>query len=419
MKIRAGAAAAAVPAAECQPPSRRTRAAPPWRRHGSHLPCRPGLLADQERHHAWFTPPPRECMQSIPHPPPSLARSPQAKHAISTSPGTTPRRISPSLAIVRAASSASIFGTARRRPRRSTCPHPSPDSDPNSSSAITARSASPRMAQRVYFGCAPPPPSRQPPPNPPPISPASTSGTGRTTSSSPCKRSAPRSDRNRTYRAVYDLASGKFFQLADATLADVTPSEDGRWGLGLDDREYRRRSRIRYALLRRLPGRSRHRQPASFSAASTAAPGPGRPTAAICLTFDGKDWTTVNVATGQTANLTASLGVKFFERAGRPSRHAVGLRLGGWSKDGRSVLLYDRYDIWQVAPDGGSPRNLTAGHRPQPASAIALREARLRIRAMRDIDLDQPLLLRARMRTRATPASSASVPAPTPRRRSW
>jgi hypothetical protein len=31
-------------------------------------------------------------------------------------------------------------------------------------------------------------------------------------------------------------------------------------------------------------------------------------------------------------------------------------------KDGKHVLLYDRYDIWRVAPDGTGAKNISAGH---------------------------------------------------------
>ncbi|MEO7217335.1 MAG: prolyl oligopeptidase family serine peptidase, partial [Gemmatimonadaceae bacterium] len=35
--------------------------------------------------------------------------------------------------------------------------------------------------------------------------------------------------------------------------------------------------------------------------------------------------------------------------------------VAGWSKDGRSVLLYDKYDIWSLPLDGSKGRDLTAG----------------------------------------------------------
>jgi dipeptidyl aminopeptidase/acylaminoacyl peptidase len=34
---------------------------------------------------------------------------------------------------------------------------------------------------------------------------------------------------------------------------------------------------------------------------------------------------------------------------------------GGWLAGDRGVVLYDRYDLWQVAPDGGNPVRLTRG----------------------------------------------------------
>ena len=35
--------------------------------------------------------------------------------------------------------------------------------------------------------------------------------------------------------------------------------------------------------------------------------------------------------------------------------------LAGWAKDGKSVLLYDKYDLWSLPLDGSKGRNLTAG----------------------------------------------------------
>ena len=35
--------------------------------------------------------------------------------------------------------------------------------------------------------------------------------------------------------------------------------------------------------------------------------------------------------------------------------------VAGWTTDDKFVLLYDRYDVWQIAPDGSSARNMTAG----------------------------------------------------------
>src|SRR4029078_10633609 len=56
----------------------------------------------------------------------------------------------------------------------------------------------------------------------------------------PMQKVRAETERRRTYSTVYHLAEKKLVQLADSTMSEVTPSEDGLWALGGDDREYRR-----------------------------------------------------------------------------------------------------------------------------------------------------------------------------------
>jgi dipeptidyl aminopeptidase/acylaminoacyl peptidase len=80
------------------------------------------------------------------------------------------------------------------------------------------------------------------------------------------------------------------------------------------------------------------------------------------LAFDGKDWNTISVPDGKTANLTSKLPYKFYnEETDTPSLPGS-YGVAGWTKDGKSVLLYDHYDIWQVSPDGSAAKNITAGY---------------------------------------------------------
>src|SRR5262249_43431757 len=55
----------------------------------------------------------------------------------------------------------------------------------------------------------------------------------------PMQKVRANQDRNRSYRAVFNLADKKFLQLADETMENVTPDSDGRLALGADDRAYR------------------------------------------------------------------------------------------------------------------------------------------------------------------------------------
>jgi dipeptidyl aminopeptidase/acylaminoacyl peptidase len=167
-------------------------------------------------------------------------------------------------------------------------------------------------------------------------------------------------DRDRTYTAAYLIPEHKLIQLADPALADVTPSENARWIMGSDDREYRpladwdEHYADAYIIDATTGARTlvskRHRGQVSWS-----------PNGRYLLAFDGKDWSTISIPDGKTVNLTSKLGVKFFnEETDTPSTPAA-YGNAGWTKDGSWVLLYDKYDIWRAAPDGSSAKNITSG----------------------------------------------------------
>ena len=80
--------------------------------------------------------------------------------------------------------------------------------------------------------------------------------------------------------------------------------------------------------------------------------------------FDGKDWIVTLVSGAGPVNLTAKLGVNFWnEETDTPSTpRAYGM--AGWTVDGKYILLYDRFDFWRVAADGSSAKNHDQRLRP-------------------------------------------------------
>ena len=198
---------------------------------------------------------------------------------------------------------------------------------------------------------------------------------------------------SKNYRAVFHLADRSCRQLASDDLASVTPAPVGDWALGLDDRAYRhllggqefvapfdavlvnQRSGTRTPLLKKQTSEL------SFS-----------PGGKYLLTFDGKDWHTLSVPGGKKINLSGRLGVRFdrewHDTPSTPPPHGH----AGWTKDDKQVLIYDRYDLWQIAPDGSGAKNLTAGLGRK--NTVRLRVVRLDPRE-RSFDPAKPLLLRA------------------------
>ena len=200
-------------------------------------------------------------------------------------------------------------------------------------------------------------------------------------------------DRDRTFETAYLIPEHKLVQLADDAMETVTPSESPQWVLGSDDREYRK-----------MQDYTEHFNDTYLVDAST---GTRRllvkqnhgnttwsPNGRYLLNFDGKDWSAISVPDGKTVNLTAGLGMKFFnedtDTPGLPGAYGS----AGWTKDGKYVLLYDRYDIWRAAPDGSGAKNITMGY--GRGHEVRLRYVRTETDAReRWIDPAKPLLLQS------------------------
>jgi dipeptidyl aminopeptidase/acylaminoacyl peptidase len=207
----------------------------------------------------------------------------------------------------------------------------------------------------------------------------------------PMQKVRAEQEKYRSYRAVFHLKEKKFVQLADEKMADINPSSDGRWALGSDDRAYR-------IMVGYDPGYS------DIYLVNTADGSRKRlfekrqgglswsPSGKYALFFDGKDWNSLSVPEGKVVNLTKPLGVNFWQEDHDSPSTAPGYGNAGWTKDDKYVLLYDRYDIWQVAPDGSSAKNLTDGVGRK--EKIEFRYARLDPQE-KAVDPQQPMLLRA------------------------
>ena len=207
----------------------------------------------------------------------------------------------------------------------------------------------------------------------------------------PIQRVRAEQERQRSYRAVYLTKDKKFVQLADEGMENISPSNDGRYAVGSDNRAYRVMADYDpgfsdYYLVNSSDGtRKQIGQKKRFGVSLS-------PGAKYAIYFDGKDWNSYSVADGRIVNLTRSLGVNFFDEDNDTPSTPGSYGVGGWTKDDREVLLYDRYDVWRVSPDGSGAKNLTDGIGRR--DKITFRYVRLDPKE-RSIDPAKPLLLRA------------------------
>ncbi|HWC95162.1 MAG TPA: prolyl oligopeptidase family serine peptidase [Candidatus Sulfopaludibacter sp.] len=200
-------------------------------------------------------------------------------------------------------------------------------------------------------------------------------------------------DRDRTFVASYAIAGHKLQQLADTELDTVTPSENPQFILGTDDRAYRRAQDYdeRFSDAYIVDSATGTRKLISKKARGGLS---WSPSGRYLLAFDGKDWNSISVPDGKSVNLTGSLPAKFWnEETDTPSTPGS-YGQPNWTKDGKSILLVDQYDVWRISPDGTGAKNLTGGYG---------RAHNLRFRPVRTendprerwIDPAKPLLLQA------------------------
>ena len=74
-----------------------------------------------------------------------------------------------------------------------------------------------------------------------------------------------------------------------------------------------------------------------------------------------KAWYSYRIADGKTFNLTGKLGVKFEDEEWDSPSEPGPYGNAGWTEGDKAFLVYDRYDIWEIAPDGTKSRMLTNG----------------------------------------------------------
>jgi dipeptidyl aminopeptidase/acylaminoacyl peptidase len=166
-------------------------------------------------------------------------------------------------------------------------------------------------------------------------------------------------DRRFTYASVYNVGSGRFLRLATEDMPRVDFTPDGRWGIGRNDAAYRDD-------LTRPDGYADYeRIDPSTGETAELVKNLHRPMGTspdgkwFLYLADGKVQA-VALATLQHTDLSSSSGVDFVNHDFDQVDEAPAWGVGGWTKDG-SVLLYTKWDVWQVPLAGGKATDLTAG----------------------------------------------------------
>jgi dipeptidyl aminopeptidase/acylaminoacyl peptidase len=165
-------------------------------------------------------------------------------------------------------------------------------------------------------------------------------------------------ERRSTKAAILDVASGSIRQVADDDMKTVTPTDDLQWAIGRVDTPYR--GQVEW-------GGSKtdiYRVNLLNGVRTLVEPGLSR---TMGFSPDGK-WF-LYLKSGRVYSYEMATGKKTVIDGGRSFVNAEDdhdyekpvYGVAGFTADGASALLYDRYDVWALPLAGGSITNLTKG----------------------------------------------------------
>lgn len=182
----------------------------------------------------------------------------------------------------------------------------------------------------------------------------------------PMQRVRANRERNRTWRGVWHFDEKRYVQLATPEMAEVMPARTGLAALGTDDRAYRRMVDYdgNYQDVYAVDTRTGARRRLARMVRGGGFGGGGwqiSPDGEFAAYFNSRSWFLVRLADGAARNATGALPVAFHREDHDSPSEPPPYGAAGWSKDSKSLYVYDRYDVWQLFSDGSAPRNLTAG----------------------------------------------------------
>lgn len=180
----------------------------------------------------------------------------------------------------------------------------------------------------------------------------------------PMQKSRAEEDGKFSCLSVFHLGPGnrKFVRLADEELPEIELSDGAAMAVGLSNVPYRQliswdREYSDVYLVDVSTGARKKVLDKSFYGASLS------PSGKYLCYFNNADkaWYTYRIADGKAFNLTGGLGVRFEEEIWDEPEEPGPYGTAGWVENDSAILIYDRYDIWEISPDGRTARMATNG----------------------------------------------------------
>ncbi len=198
-------------------------------------------------------------------------------------------------------------------------------------------------------------------------------------------------DRKFTYRSVFLLKREQFIPLTDEAMPAISIPRDGKFGVGRENKKYRAdvnrsRSTADYYRIDLDTGKR------TLIIEELSVRMGLDPSGQYFLYFkDGHFWL-YDMDKKKQSNISESAPVSFVNVDMDIPSDERPWGIAGWTKDGKSLVVYHKYDVWMLKLDGSQADNLTKGRGDE--QEIRFRYVRLDPDE-RFLDVSQPFLLSA------------------------
>ncbi len=166
-------------------------------------------------------------------------------------------------------------------------------------------------------------------------------------------------DENFSFLSVYNLKEKKFIRLADEKVREVSPAPKHKWAIGFDRKKYELDANLygrRHQDIYVINIKTGKRELALEKCRWYFSPSPD---GTHFLFYQNGDFYTYEIPTGKKFNITEKVPTSFIDTEDDHNVKDPPVYPIGWEKEGKSVLLYDNWDVWGVPVHGGKGLNLT------------------------------------------------------------
>ncbi len=172
-----------------------------------------------------------------------------------------------------------------------------------------------------------------------------------------------KNDKKKSYQTVLDLKTNKLTQIATTLYPDATLGDEGNanYALVSNPEPYQLESQWNanwandFAIVNLRTGDTKKILTNIGNEARLS------PEAKYVYGYQPADstWYVYSIKNEKLINLTK--GQVFYNELNDSPRHPWSYGSPGWTKNDKSLLIYDRYDIWQFDPDTGEQKRITRG----------------------------------------------------------